>query len=283
MSSNPETVPAAAPETPRLQADHAPGAELFAEERKAKILEALAAQNKVTVAGLSRVLGVSGTSIRSYLRDLDRAGLLIRTHGGAIARTKTGFEPDSRQKEVHNLDAKRQIARVALSLIDDGDTLMLDTGTTTLELARCLRERRNLTVVTNDLAIAQLLEDHASATIVFMGGVVRKGFHCTVGVQGRELTAGVSADKAFMAANGFSAAKGATTPDITQAETKKRMVAAAGKIILLCDHSKIGKVSFAQFATAAQIACLVTDRIETVERTLVERCGVQVLEAKATT
>lgn len=160
--------------------------------------------------------------IRSYLRDLGLAGLLIRTHGGAIARTKTGFEPDAHQKEVQNLKAKRLIARAALALVEDGDTIVLDTGTTTLELARFLTERKNLTVVTNDLVIAQLLEENASFNIVLMGGVVRKGFHCTVGVHGRALTNGLTADKAFMAANGFTVAKGATTPDINHAETKKR-------------------------------------------------------------
>jgi DeoR family fructose operon transcriptional repressor len=252
---------------------------LFAEERKIKILEELALRKKVTVSALASAMGVSGATIRSYLRDLDRAGLVIRTHGGAIVRTKTGFEPDTRQKAVQNLEAKRLIARTALALVEDGDTIILDTGTTTLELARCLTERKNLTVVTNDLVIAQLLEDNASFAIVFMGGVVRKGFHCTVGVQGRELTAGLTADKAFMATNAFEASKGATTPDINHAETKKRMIAAAGKIILLCDHTKIGKISFAQFAATAQIACLITDRVEDAERTTIEKHGAQVLVA----
>jgi DeoR family fructose operon transcriptional repressor len=252
---------------------------LFAEERKIRILEEVADRKKVTVRALAQSLKVSGATVRTYLRDLERSGALIRTHGGAIARTKTGLELDSRQKEVRNLEAKRLIARVAMGLVEDGDTLILDTGTTTLELARCLAERKDLTVVTNDLAIAQLLEDHPSVNLVVMGGTVRKGFHCTVGVQGREWTGGLTVDKAFMGANGFTAAKGATTPDMNQAETKKRMVSAAGKVILLCDHDKIGRVSFAQFASAAQVGCLVTDRIEEAERAALAKHGVQVLVA----
>jgi DeoR family transcriptional regulator, fructose operon transcriptional repressor len=252
---------------------------MFAEERKIKILEEVAQKKKVTVRTMAQSLKVSGATVRTYLRDLERAGMLIRTHGGAIAKTKTGYELASEQKEVHHLEEKRRIARVALGLIEDGDTIILDTGTTTLELARCLYERRNLTVVTNDLTIAGILESMETTTIIFMGGVVRRGFHCTVGIQGRELTVGLTADKAFMATNGFTVTKGATTPDINQAETKKHMMAIATKVILLCDHSKIGKVSFVQFAASDQIDVLVTDQLDAHEQQLIEKQGIQALTA----
>ena len=252
---------------------------LFAEERKLKIMEEVTEKKKVTVTALSKSLGVSGATVRNYLRDLDSAGRLIRTHGGAIAKTKTGFELASQQKEVHFQNEKRQIARRALSLIEDGDTIILDTGTTTLELARCLHERTNLTVVTNDLMIAQVIEEFETVNVIFMGGVLRKGFHCTLGLQGRELITGLTADKAFMGANGFSLTKGATTPDINQAETKKRMVAIAGKAVLLCDHTKINKVSFARFAMPDQINILVTDRIDEAEKLRLEKVGIDVLVA----
>ena len=253
---------------------------MFAEERKIRILEEIAQRKKVTVADLAEMFGVSGATIRIYLRDLERSGLLIRTHGGAIAKTKTGFEPDSRQKEVEHLEQKRKIAAAALKLIEDGDTIILDTGTTALELAKTLRDRKNLTVVTNDLVIAQLLEGMPTISILFMGGMIRKGFHCAVGTQGREVTVGLTADKAFLGTNGFSAAKGATTPDINQAETKKRMVAMASKVVLLCDRSKIGKVSFAQFAAPEEIDVLITDRLEDAERVLFAQRGIDVITAE---
>ena len=243
------------------------------------IMQEVTDRKKVTVTALSKSLGVSGATVRIYLRDLQRTGMLIRTHGGAIAKTKTGFELASQQKEVHHLEAKRQIARRALELIEDGDTIILDTGTTLLELARCLNERKNLTVVTNDLMIAQVIEDLSTINIIFMGGVIRKGFHCTLGVQGRELISGLAVDKAFMGANGFSATKGATTPDINQAETKKKMIDLASKVILLCDHTKLGRVSFAQFATTDQINVLITDRVEASEQLLIEKSGVELLVA----
>jgi DeoR family fructose operon transcriptional repressor len=252
---------------------------LFAEERKIRILEEIEQKKKVTVAYLGKLFGVSGATIRTYLRDLERTGALIRTHGGAIGKTKTGFEPDSRHKEVQHLPEKRRIALEALRLVEDGDTIILDTGTTTTELARHLGGCQNLTVVTNDLVIARILEDMPGVNTILMGGLVRKGFHCTVGIQGREMTAGLTADKAFMAANGISATKGVTTPDINQAETKKRMIAIAGKVIVLCDHSKVGKVSFVQFATTNQVDVLVTDRMENAERQAFEKHSVEVVTA----
>jgi DeoR family fructose operon transcriptional repressor len=252
---------------------------MFAEERKDKIMDLIAGDKKVTVTQLSHLFGVTDVTVRNDLRDLEKGGLLTRTHGGAIERTMTGFEQDSRQKGVHNLEAKQKIARAALDLVNDGDTIILDTGTTTLELARLLGRRRNVTVVTNDLVIAQVLEDAEAINVVFMGGLVRKGFHCTLGVQGRLMTAELTIDKAFMAANGFSVTKGATTPDIQQAETKKNMIAVSSKIILLCDRNKIGRVSFVQFAGPHQIDTLVTDQLDQKEEMLVENTGIELMLA----
>ncbi len=255
---------------------------LFAEERKLKILEYIEDRRKATVAQLCQHFGVSSATIRNDLRDLETSNLLIRTHGGAMVKTKTGLELDARQKGVHNLEAKRRIAEAALELIEDGDTIILDTGTTTLELARLLDRRRNLSVVTNDLPIALLLEEIESVNVVFMGGIVRKNFHCTViyGTTWGSVLSGLTVDKAFMAANSLSAKKGATTPDIHTAETKKLMVSIAAKVILLCDSSKFEKSSFAQFASLEQIDTIVTDSILDSERRRFEEHGIEVMVAR---
>jgi len=253
--------------------------DLFAEERRALVLRRVHEKRKVTVAELATRFGVTGATVRADLRVLESTGLLTRTHGGAIERTKTGFEPDSRQKEVQNLQAKRRIGRAALGLIEDGDTIVLDTGTTTLELARCLNQRKNVTVVTNDLLIARVLEDMESVSVIFLGGWLRKGFHCTIGIQGRAIMEGLTVDKAFMAANGFTLAKGATTPDVQHAETKERMIAISAKTILLCDRTKLGRVSLARFLPPDQLDVLVTDRMDTKERAQIERSGIEVIVA----
>lgn len=252
---------------------------VFAKERRIKILEFVRENNKSSVSELAEWLNVSPATIRNDLRELDRFNLLIRTHGGAIGKTKMGFELDSHHKEARHLDEKKAIARKAIDLIEDGDRILLDTGTTTLELAKLMHYRNNITVVTNDIEIARLLEDMESAETVLMGGVLRKGHHCTLGEAGRKMLYTLTADKAFLGANSLSLAKGATTPDIHHAETKKAMLASANQVVLLCDSSKLGNVSFAKFASVEDIAILVTDAIGETEKREFESRGLEVLIA----
>ena len=151
---------------------------LFAEERKGQILELLRQKSKLLVPELCDYFDVSPATIRNDLRDLENERKLKRTHGGAISLEKTSFELDSRHKEIRNMEQKRQIAACAAKLIEDGDTIILDTGTTTLELAKCLSGKRDLTIVLNDIEIASLLEESTQANLILIGGTLRHGFHC---------------------------------------------------------------------------------------------------------
>ena len=252
---------------------------LFLEERQIKILERIEENRKVTVAELCVTFGVSSATIRNDLRDLEASGRIIRTHGGAMVKSKTGLEPNSNERGVEALPEKRRIAEAALRLVDDGDTVVLDTGTTTLELARLLGRKRDITVVTNDLAIALLLEESESVKVVFLGGVVRKGFHCTLvyGQQGSGILEGLSVDTAFMGANGFSADRGASTPDIHHAETKQLMMTIAAKVVLLFDSRKIGRTSFALFAPLDRVDAVVTDAVKEADRKKLEENGIEVI------
>lgn len=250
---------------------------MFAEERRIKIVDLINERRKVTVDELCGIFDVSSATIRGDLRELQVAGLVTRTHGGAIQKTKTGFELSSKQKEVRNLREKQSIAKAALSLIDNGDTIVLDTGTTTHELGKLLGNRRNVTVITNDLAIAATLEEMEGIDVIIMGGVLRKGFHCTIGIRGRDTYSGLTVDKAFMGVNSFSLTKGAMTPDLGQAETKKRLIDMANRVILLCDSTKIGTVSFAQFAATDQIDAIITGEIDRDLRSAFEEKDVEVI------
>ena len=252
---------------------------LFVEERKMKIVEFVEQHKKATVAQLCKHFGVSSATIRNDLRDLEASKLITRTHGGAMVRTKTGLELTSMQKEDQHLDSKRRIAQIALTMIDDGDTIILDTGTTTLEIARLLSEKNEVTVVTNDLVIASVLESQAGATIVFMGGIVRKNFHCTVftGDAGAQIISGLVVDKAFMGTNGLSVSRGATTPDIGTAQTKKLMISMASSVFVVCDNTKLGRDSFAQFASLEQIDSVITDACDRAIKNQLEEQGVSVI------
>jgi DeoR family fructose operon transcriptional repressor len=232
---------------------------VFAEERKGRILQMLHENNRLLVPDLCEAFHVSPATIRNDLRELESCGLLQRTHGGALSNPKTRFELNSYQKEVSRLAEKQSIARYAAGLVEDGDTVAIDTGTTTLEFARQLGGKRDITVVTNDIQIAAQLEHTANATVIFIGGMLRKGFHCTVGPAAVRMLREFSVDKAFIATNGVSLDKGLTTPDMNQAEIKKAMIDIAGEVVVLCDSTKFGSKAFVQVAPVSAVDRIVTD------------------------
>lgn len=254
---------------------------LFAEQRKLGIVEYIEQHRQASVAELVTHFQVSSATIRNDLRELAEARLVVRTHGGAMVRSQTAFELKSGQQAEQNVAAKKEIGRLAAALVEDGDTVLIDSGTTTLELARGLADRRDLVVVTNSLRIAVELEKLESLQLIVIGGVVRRGFQCTVGLAGRNVLQGITVDKAFMGTNGLTLERGASTPDIGHAEIKKAMISGAKQVILLCDSSKLGRDSFAQFACLEDIDILVTESIDAEFRRRLEESDVVVITPPA--
>jgi len=248
---------------------------LFAEERKHKLVEYINEKRSVTVPELCRDFSVSSATIRNDLRELDEAGLITRTHGGAIRKSKTGNEPPI-DNRTGGGDLKKKIAKLTLDLIDEGDTIFLDNGTTTMEVAKLLSHKKNITVVTNDLNIALHLESVEDLEVVIIGGILRKGFHCTINHGTASLLNTISVDKAFVGANSFSLKKGASTPDFSQAEMKQQIISIASKVILLCDHTKLETNSFMGFAEADDIDLLITDSISQEFREKYENAEIQI-------
>jgi DeoR family fructose operon transcriptional repressor len=232
---------------------------LFAEERKERILELLEENSKILVPELSELFEVSQVTIRGYLRELESEGKLRRTHGGAIPVGKSAYEQDSLHKSVANIAEKQRIAQAAAASIEDGDTIALDTGTTVLELAKAITARRQLSIVTNDLKIAAYLEDNSDATVIVIGGTLRRGFHCTTGPMALTAFKDINVDTAFLGANGFSLEHGFSTPNADHAEIKKALMRMAARRIVLMDSSKIGKISFISFASLHDVDKLITD------------------------
>lgn len=242
---------------------NSPNETLFAEERKSQIVDLVKSRTKVLVPELVDYFKVSPGTIRNDLRDLEQLGLIKRTHGGAIPSSylKAGHELDTDRKVVENLQQKQAIAASAIQLIEEGDIIALDTGTTTYELAKLMSSYQNLTVVLNDIEIARYLEDCDGINVILLGGTIRKKFHCTVGPIAANTLSELNVDKVFLATNGFSLEKGCTTPDTNQAEIKKLMLKVATKVIVLCDSSKLGVNSFMQFAPLSEIDVFVTDHM----------------------
>ncbi len=233
---------------------------MFPEERRRRILEMMRSGKAVTVADLAAVFEVSESSIRRDLRELERSGLLARTHGGAVPVEGTLSEPTFAEKTSRNLPQKRAVARVAAGLVKDGDSIILDAGTTTLEIARQLRQRRNLTVVTNAFHIAAELADCPSIRVIVTGGEVKGNTLALVGPVAERTLEEVNVDRTFLGTNGIDLARGLTTPTEAEAAVKRRMIAAARQTVVVADHTKLGKVAFATIAPVTGVQMLVTDR-----------------------
>lgn len=249
---------------------------VFAEERKIAIVDLVGRDGAITVGELCARFDVSPATIRNDLRDLERSGALLRTHGGAMPRQRTGSETTLRDRSGGNVEARRSIATLALDCVEDGDTMILDVGTTTHELALLLGGRRDVHVVTNDLRIGCLADQYESLDIYVLSGRVRSGYHCTVGASAVRDLSDFAVDKAFLGTNGFDPGHGASTPDADQAEIKRAMIEAAQKRYLLCDSGKFGKLSFVRFAELDQIDVLITDRISRRDLERLERDDVEV-------
>ena len=232
---------------------------MFAEERQQKILERLANQQSVRVSELASLLDASGASIRRDLQRLEESGLLRRAHGGAVGSQTSSFEPSLAEKEDRLKDEKAAIAREAAALIQDGEAIMLDAGSTTLQIARQLRQRRHNTVVTNAVNIACELAA-ADLDVTLTGGTLRQVTFSLVGPIAEATLAGLHVDKLFLGTNGVDLKRGLTTPNLAEAQAKRAMIESAREVILVADHSKLGRISFCRFCPLTRIDCLITDR-----------------------
>jgi DeoR family fructose operon transcriptional repressor len=233
---------------------------MFAEERKFKIIEYLKQKKKATVPELCEQFNVSSTTIRTDLHDIELHGAIIRTHGGAMLKTKTGMDLDIHAKTIQNIEAKCNIALLAIDLIEEGDTIVLDTGSTIQEFVKLFSQKRNITVVTNDLIAAITCNGFEDIRVVLLGGAVKREYNCTLDAIGKEMMSVLTVDKAFLGTTGFTAEKGASVPDISHARLKQRMAEIANTVIILADSSKFGRNSFARFAAPEMIDIIVTEK-----------------------
>lgn len=231
---------------------------MFAEERRSKILEILEQQKRIEVNDLVETLKVSESTIRRDLQDLEQSGFLKRTHGGAVKVDSASFEPTMDEKELDHLEEKKEIGRIAAALIKDNDTILLDSGTTTLQIAKELKAK-NILVLTNSILIALELTKNKDVKVILVGGELRSETLAIVGSAADDFIQGLRVDKAFLGANGITLKDGCTTPNLMEANTKKRMIQAAKEVYIVADESKFGKVSFAQFMKPKEMKRIITN------------------------
>lgn len=227
--------------------------------RRANILERLEDEGQVSVKFLSKFFNVSEVTIRNDLSQLEDKHLLIRTRGGAIKQHRVGLDIKLTVKTKQHLREKQKIAQKAIELICDGDTIILDSGTTTMEFAKNLSKFNNLTIITNALNIAGHLADYKNVTVIMLGGYLRKNSFSLVGPTAENVLRNYFVDKLFLGVDGFISNHGIYTPNIEEAYLNRTMISVSKEVIVVTDSSKFKKRSFAYIAPVSDIHTVITD------------------------
>ncbi|MEU5579720.1 MULTISPECIES: DeoR/GlpR family DNA-binding transcription regulator [Streptomyces] len=253
---------------------------MYAPERQQEILRLARDGGRVDVLSLAEEFKVTAETIRRDLKALDRAGLVRRVHGGAIPAGRLDFEPDLTEREGTAADEKDRIARAALAELPAEGSVVLDAGSTVARLAAALPLESTLTVVTHSLPTAARLADHPGIQLHLIGGRVRQRTRAAVDAWALRAYGEIRADVLFLAANGFSAEAGLTTPDLAEAAVKRAAVAAARRVVLLADSTKHGQEHFARFGDLTDVDLLITDTgLAPDDAAAIERTGTEVVRA----
>jgi len=234
---------------------------LLAEERRRKILMLLETEGRVTVNDLVRRFDVSTVTMRADLDILAENGALVRSHGGAVRRLDPVQDYSVAFKETMHHAEKVRIGQAAAGLLKPNQTIILDSGTTTLQVARHIKQQKlkGLTVVTNALNIANELVDAPNVSLIMLGGILRQVSNSFVGPQAERMLAALHADHLFLGVDGLDLEVGPTTPDILEAELNSLMIAVSTEVTIVADSSKIGRRSLSTIGSLSAIHRLITD------------------------
>jgi len=232
-------------------------------ERQRRILELIAQNGQVAVADICKLFDVSEMTARRDLAELARDGLLRRVHGGAMNGLGRSYEPPYQLRATDNKHSKEAIGRIAAELICDGDSVAFDVGTTTLEIVRALEGKRNLTIVTASLPIANEVVAKFSldsdVRLILTGGVVRSGELSMVGNYASRMYSDLHVDKAFMGIGGISLTDGLTEYNLEDASVKQALIRSANHIIVVADSTKFERTTFASVAPLSSAHTIITD------------------------
>lgn len=253
---------------------------MLALQRRRKILELLEEEGSARVSSLSRIFKVSEPTVRQDLVKLEEEGSIVREHGGAFLKSVPQQVKSLSLRHLENMDRKIRIGRKAAEFVHSEDSLILDAGSTTTEVARNLVSCRNLMVVTNALNIALLLGTEQSNSIMVTGGEFKAPTLSLTGEKAAAFFAQIHVNKCFLAAGGVSLESGLSYPGLNDLPVKKAMIEAASEVYLVADSTKIGKASFATLGPIEMVHVLITDDgISAADRGALEARGVKVVVA----
>lgn len=228
-------------------------------ERQGAILHYLTEQGFATVAALAQEFHVSEMTIRRDLVELEKQRALQRTYGGATVYDPSFFEVSLQAKATQFVEEKRRIGKAAGDLVQDGDIVILDAGSTTMLVAKFLKTKR-ITVVTNALNIAADLSDCPEIQIYVAGGHLRQGVLAIIGPDTAAFFENIRADKMFMGAEGIDVRGGIMVPEFSEAHTKRAMANAAKELIVVADHTKIGRSTLSTIVPLTKVTTVITGR-----------------------
>jgi DeoR family transcriptional regulator of aga operon len=234
---------------------------LLIEQRRRRMLDLVGQDGQATVAELAKLFSISAVTARGDLDALASIGSIVRSHGGAVRRLDTAQDYPLRTKEALHRDEKCRIGRAAGDLVRAGETIILDSGTTTVEIARHLKilKLQPVTVITNALNIAVELTDTPGITLIMVGGLLRPLSCSFVGPQAEAMMNEFHADRLFLAVDGFDLQTGPSTPDVLEAQLNNMMMRSAKEVTVVADSSKLGRRAISKIGPFERIHRLITD------------------------
>lgn len=254
---------------------------LLGEERRRKIIEMVEENGQVTIHDLVKRLAVSAVTARGDLDALADSGAVVRSHGGAVKRQEPTRDYPVQVKATMHRAEKMRIGEAAARLVQPHETIILDNGTTTAEVARRLKAAnpQNVTVITNALNIATELSDAPGISLIMIGGILRQISYSFVGPQAEQMLRDLHADRLFLAVDGFDLEIGPSTPDILEAQLNTCMMDIARETTVVADSSKLGRRSLSRIGAIERVKRLITDSHAPAEFTAALRSrGIEVVE-----
>ena len=228
-------------------------------ERKEKIRQFIHEAGRATVAELCDRFGVSEATARRDLKELGAEGVVRRVHGGAVRPDALTPEPPVLERAHEQAEAKTCIGQAAAALIADGETVFLGSGSTVLAVARHLKQRRNLTVISNSLPVINLLADAPDITVIALGGLLRPSELSLIGYLAEQSLAELRADKVVMGIRAVHLEHGLTNDYLPETMTDRAIVRLSARVILVADHTKFGQTATAYVASLSVVDTVVTD------------------------
>jgi DeoR family transcriptional regulator of aga operon len=228
-------------------------------DRRAEIMKQLEQEEQVNVLELSRQFNVSEVTIRKDLSHLEKKNILIRSRGGAMKRSMLNIDLSIYDRRRQNIKLKAAIGAAAAGMINNGETILLDTGTTVMELARNLPKKIEITVITNSIDITFRLAEFPNIRVIMPGGILRRNSLALVGEQTAESLRNFYCDKYFLSADGVDVERGMLTTNIEEAALARINIKNSQKVFALIDSSKFQSKGITAIAPLAQIDTLITD------------------------